>query len=95
MLLKPGTENQEYWFMFPGFDKVIHGITFFILGLFLRLTFPKSNPWIYFSTLIFYALLTEFLQHMMAMGRQAEAMDLVADALGISFAFLLLRIRRK
>jgi hypothetical protein len=41
MLLKPGEENHEYWFMFSGIDKVLHLSIFAALGFPLLLHFPK------------------------------------------------------
>ena len=43
MLLKPGTENQEYFFMFSGVDKVLHLSIFIVLGVFYLLAFPKTT----------------------------------------------------
>ena len=91
MLLKPGTENKEYSFMFPGIDKLIHLLTFFLLGVFFRISFPKISLLFYFVILVFYALLTEFLQHIMALGREAELLDLVADCLGITIAIFIVK----
>jgi hypothetical protein len=48
MLLKPGVENQEYWFMFSGIDKIIHLSIFAFLGLSFSAAFPKPNfPYTY------------------------------------------------
>ena len=91
MLLKPGTENKEYAIMFPGIDKLIHLFTFFLLGVFFRISFPKISLLFYFVILVFYALLTEYLQHIMALGRDAELLDLVADGLGITIAIFIVK----
>jgi hypothetical protein len=41
MLLKPGEENQEYWFMFSGIDKILHLSIFAALGFLFIAAFPK------------------------------------------------------
>ncbi|WP_124642249.1 MULTISPECIES: VanZ family protein [Amniculibacterium] len=88
MLLKPGTENQEYFFMFSGVDKVLHLSIFIVLGVFYLLAFPKTKTTPYFLIMLFYALLTEFLQYYMDLGRQAEFLDIIADLLGTGIAYI-------
>ena len=86
MLLRPGTENKEYWFMFPGLDKVLHFSIFFALGYCFRCRFPKMATSNYFYILTIYAILTEILQDQMKLGRSMEFLDLVADFIGYSLA---------
>lgn len=83
MLLKPGTENKEYWFMFSGIDKVLHLAIFSILGFFFKAAFPKTNFQYYILITVLYALLTEMLQEIMHWGRSMEALDLLADTIGL------------
>ena len=87
MLLRPGVENKEYFFMFPHVDKLIHFTIFFLLGFFFRLRFPHLKLQYFFLILISYALLTEILQDVMKMGRSLEVLDAVADTLGLSLAY--------
>ena len=87
MLLRPGVENKEYFFMFPHIDKLIHFSIFFLLGFFFRLRFPKVSLLYFFLMLISYALLTEILQDVMKWGRSLEVLDAVADTLGLSLAY--------
>ncbi|WP_342772851.1 VanZ family protein [Epilithonimonas xixisoli] len=87
MLLRPGVENKEYFFMFPHLDKLIHFTIFFLLGFFFRVRFPKVSILYYFLILISYALLTEILQDVMKWGRSLEVLDAIADTLGLSFAY--------
>ena len=87
MLLRPGVENKEYFFMFPHIDKLIHFSIFFLLGFFFRLRFPKVSLLYFFLMLISYALLTEILQDVMKWGRSLEVLDAVADTLGLSLSY--------
>ena len=87
MLLRPGVENKEYFFMFPHLDKLIHFTIFFLLGFFFRVRFPKASLLYYFLILVSYALLTEILQDTMNWGRSLEFLDAVADTLGLSLAY--------
>lgn len=87
MLLRPGAENKEYFFMFPHLDKLIHFTIFFLLGFFFRLRFPKVSVLYFFLIVISYALLTEILQDVMNCGRSLEVLDAVADTLGLSLSY--------
>ncbi|WP_312763389.1 VanZ family protein [Epilithonimonas sp.] len=87
MLLRPGVENKEYFFMFPHLDKLIHFTIFFLLGFFFRLRFPKTSLLYFLLILVSYALLTEILQDIMKLGRSLEVLDAVADTLGLSFSY--------
>lgn len=87
MLLKPGMENQEYFFMFSGIDKFLHLGIFFFLGIVFKMAFPRLSFIYYFIITLFYASLTEILQQFMHLGRSMESQDLLADALGLVLAF--------
>jgi len=89
MLLRPGTENKEYWFMIPNLDKLIHCTIFFLLGIFFRFRFPKTGFLHYILILVSYALLTEILQDIMKVGRSLEILDAISDTLGLSLAYLI------
>ncbi|WP_126653492.1 VanZ family protein [Chryseobacterium aureum] len=82
MLLKPGEENQEYWFMFTGIDKVLHLSIFAALGFCFVAAFPKIKFSYFFQIILIYAFLTEILQEEMGLGRSMETLDIVADAIG-------------
>ena len=82
MLLKPGVENQEYWFMFPGIDKLLHLSIFAFLGFSLLMTFKELNFKYFFLIIFLYGLGTETLQEIMHMGRSFELLDLAADLIG-------------
>lgn len=82
MLLKPGQENQEYWFMFSGIDKVLHLSIFAALGFSFIAAFPKIKFSYFFQIILIYAFLTEILQEEMGLGRSMETLDIVADAIG-------------
>lgn len=82
MLLKPGEENHEYWFMFNGIDKVLHLSIFAALGFSFIATFPKIKFSYFFQIILIYAFLTEILQEEMGLGRSMETLDIVADTIG-------------
>ncbi|WP_410494000.1 VanZ family protein [Chryseobacterium sp. G0162] len=82
MLLKPGEENQEYWFMFSGIDKVLHISIFAALGFSFIAAFPKIKFSYFFQIILIYGFLTEILQEEMGLGRSMETLDIVADTVG-------------
>jgi len=82
MLLRPGVENHEYWFMFSGIDKILHLGIFAMLGFCFIAAFPKIRFSYYFQIILIYAFLTEILQEKMELGRSMEALDIVADTIG-------------
>ncbi|WP_082384139.1 VanZ family protein [Chryseobacterium sp. ERMR1:04] len=82
MLLKPGDEIQEHWFMFDGFDKVVHLSIFAALGFLFTASFPKIKFIYFFQIILLYGFLTEILQEEMGLGRSMEFLDVVADAIG-------------
>lgn len=82
MLLKPGEENHEYWFMFNGIDKVLHLSIFAALGFCFIAAFPKIKFYYFIQIILLYAFLTEILQEEMGLGRSMETLDIVADTIG-------------
>jgi len=82
MLLRPGEENHEYWFMFSGIDKVLHLSIFAALGFCFMAAFPKIIFYYFIQIILIYAFLTEILQNEMGLGRSMEALDIVADMIG-------------
>ncbi|MDR6461219.1 VanZ family protein [Chryseobacterium vietnamense] len=82
MLLRPGEENHEYWFMFSGIDKVLHLSIFAALGFSFIAAFPKIKFSYFFQIILLYAFLTEILQEEMGLGRSMETLDIVADTIG-------------
>ncbi|WP_373567442.1 VanZ family protein [Chryseobacterium sp. WG23] len=92
MLLKPGEENQEYWFMFSGIDKVLHLSIFAALGFAFIATFPKIKFSYFFQIILIYAFLTEILQEEMGLGRSMETLDIVADTVGCLIGYYTYRL---
>ncbi len=82
MLLKPGEENHEYWFMFQGIDKLLHFSIFAALGFFFMAAFPKIKFYYFIQIILIYAFLTEILQEEMGLGRSMETLDVIADTIG-------------
>lgn len=87
MLLKPGVENEEYWFMFSGVDKIIHISIFAFLGFCYKTAFQKSGFYIFIHIMLIYAFLTEILQDEMHLGRSMETLDVIADFLGVVIGY--------
>ena len=92
MLLKPGTETQDYWFLFSGIDKAIHISIFVLLGFVFVAAFPKITFRNFFYITMIYAVATEILQEEMRLGRTMELWDLVADFVGLILGYYLYRI---
>jgi VanZ family protein len=91
-ILKPGFENSfSLPFNLLRYDKVAHFSFFFILGFLLYLNFRSTNFKILFAFIIFYGVLTEYLQYAMKFGRTAEIGDFIADVLGGFCAWILFR----
>ncbi len=92
MLLKPGVENHEYWFMFNGIDKVLHISIFAMLGFSFIAAFPKIKFSYFFQIILIYAFLTEILQEEMHLGRSMETLDIVADVIGCLLGYYTYKI---
>ncbi len=91
MLLKPGVENLEYPFMFPGIDKVLHLGIFIFLGFSFMAAFPKIKFIYFIQIMLIYGMLTEILQDEMHFGRSLEGLDLVADTIGILIGYFIFK----
>ena len=92
MLLKPGEENNEYWFMFNGFDKVLHLSIFAMLGFTFMASFPRIRFSYFIQIILIYAFLTEILQEEMGLGRSMETLDIVADTIGCLIGYYLYKV---
>ncbi|AKH95725.1 VanZ family protein [Elizabethkingia anophelis] len=88
LLLKPGSEDAEHFFLFPHFDKVGHAGVFFGLGFLLIAAFPKLKFITYIQIMLCFAFLTEILQDEMHLGRAMEGLDVVADTVGALIGYL-------
>lgn len=95
MLLKPGEENHEYWFMFNGIDKVLHVSIFAALGFSFIAAFPKIKFSYFFQIILIYAFLTEILQEEMGLGRSMETLDIIADTVGCLIGYYTYRFLTK
>ena len=92
MLLRPGVENHEYWFMFSGIDKVLHLSIFAMLGFSFIAAFPRIRFSYYFQIILIYAFLTEILQEEMHLGRSMETLDIVADTVGCLLGYYIYKV---
>jgi len=92
MLLKPGEENHEYWFMFNGIDKLLHLSIFAALGLCFMAAFPKTRFYYFIQIILIYAFLTEILQEEMGLGRSMETLDVVADTIGCLLGYFAYKV---
>lgn len=92
MLLKPGQENHEYWFMFTGIDKLLHFSIFAALGFFFMAAFPKIRFYYFIQIILIYAFLTEILQEEMGFGRSMETLDVIADTVGCLIGYYIYKL---
>ena len=92
MLLKPGEENHEYWFMFSGIDKALHLSIFGVLGFCFIASFPRIKFIYFIQIILIYAFLTEILQEEMGLGRSMETLDIVADTFGCLIGYYIYRL---
>ncbi|MCT3763621.1 VanZ family protein [Elizabethkingia anophelis] len=88
LLLKPGSEEGEHYFLFPHFDKVGHAGVFFGLGFLLIAAFPKLKFITYIQIMLCFGFLIEILQDEMHLGRAMEGLDVVADTVGALIGYL-------
>ncbi|WP_076395260.1 VanZ family protein [Chryseobacterium sp. C3] len=95
MLLRPGEENHEYWFMFSGIDKILHLSIFAALGFFFIAAFPKIRFYYFIQIILLYAFLTEILQEEMGLGRSMETLDIVADTVGCLIGYYIYKFLEK
>ena len=95
MLLKPGVENLEYPFMFDGIDKILHLSIFAMLGFCFMAAIPKIKFYYFIQIMLIYAILTEILQEEMGFGRSLEALDLVADTIGVLIGYFVFQKLRQ
>jgi len=95
MLLRPGEENHEYWFMFNGIDKVLHFSIFAALGFCFMAAFPKIRFHYFIQIILIYAFLTEILQEEMGLGRSMETLDVVADTIGCLIGYFMYKFLTK
>lgn len=80
-----------------GWDKTDHWSAFFTLAFLVHHSFPKKSLWWVFITLVLYGIGIEVAQSFTPT-RDADAMDVVADSIGILgyvlLQFLWIRITR-
>jgi len=92
MLLRPGQENHEYFFMFEGIDKVLHLGIFAMLGFSFISAFPRIRFVYFFQIMLIYAFVTEILQEEMHLGRSMETLDIVADTIGCLTGYYIYKV---
>lgn len=95
MLLRPGVESTDYWFMFSGIDKAMHVSIFMVLGFTFMAAFPRTRFLIFMQIMLIYSFLTEILQDEMNLGRSMENLDLVADTVGVILGYLVFHAVKK
>jgi len=92
MLLRPGVENHEYFFMFNGIDKVLHCGIFAMLGFAFMAAFPRIKFSYFFQIILIYAFLTEIFQEEMHLGRSMETLDIFADTIGCLIGYYIYKV---
>ncbi len=85
LLFMPGSAEPGL----PYVDKVAHFLLFAWLAFFGLINFRKSF-WVV-SALIFYSIITEFIQYYFIPGRDLELMDTIAGVAGILAVLLLIK----
>lgn len=80
----PGPDNLN--------DKLNHALAFFVLAGLARAGWPKAGPLRVFLLLTAFGALIEGAQYTMALGREAELLDLVADIVGIVAGMIAARL---
>jgi len=88
LLLKPGSESDEYFYGISYFDKFAHLSTFFLLGFLFIASIPRLKFGVLMLFMFSFAVITEILQEKMQLGRAMEIMDIVADTVGAFFGGL-------
>jgi VanZ family protein len=87
----------------PHFDKVIHVTLFLVLSYFWMRGLSAQNQFkkvqakavlITVIATITYGVLIEVLQEVMHLGRSFDALDIVADSVGVMFGFGVFRVVR-
>lgn len=71
---------------FPFADKAFHVVSFAVLGVLGRFAYPEKPTWGVWVALLLYGVAVEIAQP--RVGRSAEALDVVADAVGAAAAWL-------
>ena len=78
---------------FPGGDKLIHLVSYFLLGLFAFLSFDKNTKFKFIVLfLILFSLLMEVL-HLYIPNRFYENLDLILNFLGLAVGLFLFKLK--
>ena len=70
-------------------DKSEHFAAYFVLSTLFAGIYPRNRYWMIALGLVIMGILIEFAQGAMHMGRQADAMDVVANSTGIAAGLVL------
>lgn len=93
-LLPKSDLPEESWINILHFDKLVHFVSFFVL--FLTLTYASSSRWfVNIVICVAYGCAVEIAQEIAETGRSAEWLDLLADAVGATFAAAIALIVRR
>lgn len=91
LTLAPKPLGEEPPQLFPGADKVVHGIMFGFLTAMMLLDWQRVHGWsraswgmatIYATAVSFFGIFIECAQNLMALGRGFDWWDIVADTAG-------------
>lgn len=93
-LLPKSDLPDDSWINIPHFDKLVHFGLFFVL--FLTLRFASPERWfVNILICVAYGCAIEIAQEIAETGRSAEWFDLLADAIGATFAAAIALIVRR
>jgi len=94
-LFRPISELKKHSnFFLPGGDKLIHLILFAVLTYLVVKAIKERKyqlrPWLTFSAISIFALMTEIVQHFIAY-RTGDVLDFIADVVGVCLGLLIFK----
>lgn len=100
-LVSASSVPKVAWLDIPNKDKIVHFIFYFVFTLLLYKDYKVKagsvkKAFIYaFATAVSYGVIIEICQKLFTDGRNADAMDVIANTSGSAFAILMLWLRQK
>jgi hypothetical protein len=86
----PADNIPKSWLL--NFDKLIHLIEYFILGILLMKSMPSVSTKMLLAVIpvgIIFGIMDEYLQYRLKFGRVPEGLDVLADTIGVIIGSLL------
>ena len=104
LTLAPKPLGEEPPQLFPGADKVVHGLMFGFLTAMMLLDWQRIHSWskvtwgmstLYATAVSFFGIFIECAQNMMGMGRSFDWWDIAADTIGAFLVAVLWMLMQK